>query len=112
YWTITGLFRAEAGEFTAGLTRWQGNKLDLKTRADAEAVVAALRGASFQIGSVQPKQRIEKPPAPFTTSTLQQAASSHLHISPDDTMRQAQMLYEAGLITYMRTDSPAVSPEG
>ena len=112
YWTITGLFRAEAGEFTAQLTRWKGKKPDLKTRADAEAVVAALRGTPFQIGSVQPKQRIQKPPAPFTTSTLQQAASSHLHISPDETMRQAQMLYEAGLITYMRTDSPAVSPEG
>jgi DNA topoisomerase-1 len=112
YWTITGLFRAEAGEFTAQLTGWKGKKPDLKKRADAEAVVAALRGTSFQIGSVQPKQRIQKPPAPFTTSTLQQAASSHLHISPDETMRQAQMLYEAGLITYMRTDSPAVSPEG
>ncbi len=112
YWTITGLFRAEAGEFTAQLTLWKGKKPDLKTRTDAEAVIAALRGAPFQIGSVQPKQRLQKPSAPFTTSTLQQAASSHLHISPDETMRQAQMLYEAGLITYMRTDSPAVSPEG
>ena len=112
YWTISGLFRAEAGEFTAQLTRWKGKKPDLTTRADAEAVVAALRGTLFRIGSVQPKQRIQQPPAPFTTSTLQQAASSHLHISPDETMRQAQLLYEAGRITYMRTDSPAVSPEG
>ncbi len=112
YWTINGLFRVEKGEFSALLTRWQGKKPALKTRADADAVLAALRGVPFQIGSVQPKQRIQKPPAPFTTSTLQQATSSHLHMSPDETMRQAQMLYEAGLITYMRTDSPAVSPEG
>ena len=75
-------------------------------------LLVALQGMPLQIGSVQPKQRSQKPPAPFTTSTLQQAASSHLNLSPDETMRQAQTLYEDGYITYMRTDSPAVSPEG
>jgi DNA topoisomerase-1 len=112
YWTITGLFRVDKGELSAQLSRWKGKKPDLKTRAEAESVVSALQGVPFRIGSVQPKQRTQKPPAPFTTSTLQQAASSHLHMSPDETMRHAQALYEAGLITYMRTDSPAVSPEG
>ena len=111
YWTITGLFKAEEGEFTATLTRWKNKKPDLKTRADAEAVLDALQGVAFRIGSVKPKQRIRKAPAPFTTSTLQQAASSHRKMSPDETMRHAQKLYEAGYITYMRTDSPAVSPE-
>ena len=51
------------------------------------------------------------PPAPFTTSSLQQAASNALHFSPKDTMALAQKLYEAGNITYMRTDSPNLSDE-
>ena len=112
YWTITGLFKAEDGEFTAKLSRWQGKKPALKTQTDAEAVLTALKGAPFQIKDVTPKQRQQKPPIPFITSSLQQAASSHLKLSPDTTMKLAQQLYENGHITYMRTDSPAVSPEG
>jgi DNA topoisomerase I len=112
YWVITGLFKAEKGEFTAKLTRWKNKKADIKTKAEADAVLAALQGVNFRIGTVQPKQRIQKAPMPFTTSTMQQTASSHLKMSPDETMRLAQKLYEEGYITYMRTDSPAVSPEG
>jgi DNA topoisomerase-1 len=112
YWTITGLFKAENGEFTAKLTQWQGKKPVLKNWADAEAVLTALKGVLFHIKDVIPKQRQKKPPVPFITSSLQQAASSHLKLSPDTTMKLAQQLYENGHITYMRTDSPAVSPEG
>jgi DNA topoisomerase-1 len=112
YWTITGLFKVAAGEFTAKLTQWQGKKPVLKNKADAEAVLAALKGIPFHIKAVTPRQRQQKPPAPFITSSLQQAASSHLKLSPDTTMKLAQQLYEGGHITYMRTDSPAVSPEG
>jgi len=90
----------------------EGKKPALKTRADAEAVLSALQGVAFKIASVTPKERRQKPPAPFTTSTLQQAASSHLKLAPEMTMKLAQQLYEMGDITYMRTDSPAVSPEG
>jgi DNA topoisomerase-1 len=71
-----------------------------------------LVGVAFRVASVTPQERQQKPPAPFTTSSLQQAASSHLKLSPDATMKLAQALYEAGHITYMRTDSPSVSPEG
>lgn len=112
YWTITALFKAAGGEFSARLTQWQGKKPALKNKAEADAVLAALRGVSYQIKDVTPKQRQQKPPAPFITSSLQQAASSHLKISPDLAMKLAQQLYENGYITYMRTDSPAVSPEG
>jgi DNA topoisomerase-1 len=112
YWTITGVFKAAGGEFSAKLTHWQGKKVALKSKADADAILAALQGVAYKIGTVTPKQRQQKPPAPFTTSTLQQAASSHLRLSPDVTMKLAQQLYEFGAITYHRTDSPAVSPEG
>lgn len=100
YWTITGLFRAKEGEFSARLTIWQGKKPVLKTQADADAVLNALKGVPFRISEVTPKKREQKPPAPFITSTLQQAASSHLRLSPDGTMKLAQQLYEGGYITY------------
>ena len=58
-----------------------------------------------------PRQTKKEPPAPFTTSTLQQTASSTLHISPKDTMKICQKLYEGGFITYMRTDSKTLSKE-
>jgi DNA topoisomerase-1 len=112
YWTILGVFRAKGGEFSAKLTQWQGKKPALKNKADAENVLNALKNTPFRIVSVTPKQRQQKPTAPFTTSTLQQTASSHLKLSPDATMKLAQQLYEAGYISYMRTDSPTVSPEG
>ena len=57
------------------------------------------------------KKSIRKPPEPLTTSTLQQLASNELHLSPKETMKLAQQLYEAGHITYMRTDSKKYSKE-
>ena len=59
----------------------------------------------------KPKVTTKNPPSPFTTSALQQSASSNYNISPKDTMKICQKLYEAGLITYMRTDSKCYSKE-
>ena len=65
----------------------------------------------FEYTSASPKKNIKKPPEPLTTSTLQQLASNELHLSPKDTMKYAQQLYEGGYITYMRTDSKKYSVE-
>lgn len=65
----------------------------------------------FKVISVENKKSIRKPPPPFITSTLQQEASTKLHFSVKKTMEVAQKLYEAGLITYMRSDSPNISKE-
>jgi Topoisomerase IA len=59
----------------------------------------------------EPKKSIRKAPEPLTTSLLQQMASNELHISPKETMKYAQELYEGGYITYMRTDSKKYSGE-
>ncbi len=94
--------------------------IHLKTKEDAERVIADLQGAAYRVRDVKRTRRTRPPHAPFTTSTMQQAASSRLHLSPADTMKIAQELYEGvdigagkpvGLITYMRTDSTAVAPE-
>ena len=112
YWSIAALFKAKQGSFEAKLIQWQGTPPDLKTESDAQAIVTALQQDTFSISDLQQKDRHRKPPPPFTTSTLQQAASSHLNFSPNETMKLAQSLYESGHITYMRTDSVNISPEG
>jgi DNA topoisomerase-1 len=77
-------------------------------RETAEKVSALRR---LQVVSQQESESKEAPPAPFTTSSLQQAASNTLKFSPKRTMELAQKLYESGSITYMRTDSPNLSEE-
>lgn len=81
------------------------------SEAEAKRLVEIARNNSHKVIHVEGKTVHRKPPPPFTTSTLQQAAGSKLKFSPDKTMIVAQKLYEAGLITYMRTDSVALSPE-
>lgn len=75
----------------------------------ANTYVTGLRSAAITAHSPTSIQRTEKPKPPFTTATLQQSASSRLSLSPADTMREAQALYELGLITYVRTDSATLS---
>ncbi|HEY9638933.1 MAG TPA: type I DNA topoisomerase [Coleofasciculaceae cyanobacterium] len=81
------------------------------SQAEADRLVAMAQAHPHQVTTVEGKIAHQSPPPPFITSTLQQASGAKLHFSPDKTMQVAQSLYEKGLITYMRTDSVALSPE-
>ncbi len=112
YWLL-GVEARKAGTkgpaFRGRLARLDGAKPDVKDEALARDVMDDLAGAALSVAGVktQPKTRHAYPP--FTTSTLQQAASSVCGFSPHRTMSLAQKLYEQGLITYMRTDSVNVA---
>ena len=79
------------------------------TEAEARKFLEDSIGATYRVASVEKKEGVRVPSAPFTTSTLQQEAARKLHFPVSTTMRVAQALYERGLITYMRTDSTNLS---
>ncbi len=95
--------------FEAKLSRIDGQKPEIKDKISADNVLLDLSGAWLEVTDLKVQPKLRHPLPPFTTSTLQQASSSVLGFSPDKTMKLAQSLYEAGLITYMRTDSVAIS---
>ena len=115
YWTVKALLVTPDGaEFEARLVTLDGKKLDrydLATEGDAAKAVAAIQAAALKVTSVEAKPQTRNPAPPFMTSTLQQEASRKLGMGPRDTMRTAQRLYEAGHITYMRTDGIDMAPE-
>jgi DNA topoisomerase-1 len=82
-----------------------------KSAQEAEEISSKVKKGSWYVADVDEQEQKRSPRAPFTTSTLQQAASTRLGFAPSRTMRIAQRLYEAGHITYMRTDSPALAQE-
>ena len=84
---------------------------ELDTAAEAERIKTIGDQSNWHIVSVKESEQQRNPRAPFTTSTLQQTASTRLGMSPSRTMRAAQKLYESGHITYMRTDSTTLSKE-
>ncbi len=142
YWKIVAELSREGERFDALLVEWEGQSLtladiddetakamreDLKktdgftnSEAVAKEVAAALEKAEYVVEKVEEKESTSRPKPPFITSTLQQAASTFLGFNTARTMRVAQQLYEGievegshtGLITYMRTDSTRISPEG
>jgi len=81
------------------------------TREEVSLFLENCKNHTFIYNFSSPKKVIKKAPEPLTTSTLQQLASNELHMSPKDTMKYSQQLYEAGYITYMRTDSKKYSQE-
>lgn len=97
--------------FTARLAKIDGEKPDIRNREQANTCIDDLDGSALRVVSLNSIDKSRRPHPPFTTSSLQQAASSVYGFSPKRTMDIAQKLYEAGLITYMRTDSVNVSVE-
>ncbi len=126
YWDVEGSFSADDGRFAATLSTLDGKRVAtgkdfdregglsrddvaLLDQAAAEGVVADLADAAFSVRSVESKPYRRSPYPPFRTSTLQQEASRKLRYGAQRTMQIAQRLYEGGYITYMRTDSTALS---
>lgn len=121
YWSLTAHLRAdEPPPFKAKLFKYNGQKIDLKTEAQTQAIISELDNKTFKVEKVSRKKKKKNPPPPFTTSLLQQEAYKKLNFAAKRTMGIAQNLYEGvelgekgqvGLITYMRTDSFRVSRE-
>jgi len=128
FWDLEGTFAtrsSEPGRFKAALVSLDGQRVAsgrdfdatghprndalVLDRAAAEALAADLAGADFTVRAVERKPYRRSPYPPFRTATLQQEAGRQLRFSAQRTMRVAQRLYESGYITYMRTDSAALS---
>ena len=115
YWSVKALVATPRGqEFEARLVTLAGKKLDrfdLGNDTQAEMAVQAITSRDLTVTSVEAKPASRNPSAPFMTSTLQQEASRKFGMGARQTMSTAQRLYEAGHITYMRTDGIDMAPE-
>ena len=122
YWLLDAIFGCESGDasFTARFYGKGDKKLELRSEAEVNEVIAATEDKPFAVKSVKRGKKHRSPSPPFITSTLQQASSRRLGMTPRRTMSIAQQLYEGvdieglgtvGLITYMRTDSLRLSDE-
>jgi DNA topoisomerase I len=118
YWSITARLEKDTKSFEAKLHQIDGKAFRLENEDAAARVLADIEGLPFDVTDVKRRERLKNPPAPFTTSTLQQEAAKRLGFTAQRTMRTAQQLYEGvelgpegatGLITYMRTDSTRVA---
>ncbi|MDB5505773.1 MAG: topoisomerase [Devosia sp.] len=114
YWSVEALLNQQGKSFSARLYSVDGkktDKLDIKSGDEAATLKQAIEAGKFTVAALDKKPTKRNPYAPFTTSSLQQDASSRLGFSPSRTMQVAQRLYEGGVITYMRTDGVQIAPE-
>ncbi len=114
YWSVIAKLSASGKAFESRLYAVDGkvaDRLEVKTGDEAQALKRAIDAGRLRVMSVEKKPTKRNPWAPFTTSSLQQEASSRLGLSPSRTMQIAQRLYEDGIITYMRTDGVQMAPE-
>jgi len=118
YWSIHAMLDAESRRFSSAADEEEGEDVEVKNQETADAIVAAVSKAKWQVASVALKEKRRYAPPPFTTSKLQQAGYNRLRYTAKRTMALAQRLYEGvelgeegsvALITYMRTDSVQVS---
>ncbi|WEK56200.1 MAG: type I DNA topoisomerase [Candidatus Cohnella colombiensis] len=119
YWSITAHLMKGKSNFEAKFHSLNGEKIELHSEADMQAIVDQIKDQAFAISEVKEKERMRHPSPPFITSSLQQEAARKLNFRASKTMQIAQQLYEGvelgkegtvGLITYMRTDSTRISP--
>ena len=115
YWSVRAMLETPRGQaFEARLTSLGGKKIDrmdLGSASQASIAVHAVASRDLKVASVEAKPGTRNPAPPFMTSTLQQEASRKFGFGAQVTMRAAQRLYEAGHITYMRTDGIDMAPE-
>lgn len=121
YWTLDAELATQPQNerFKARLVKIADKAPEMLQQSQVQSVMDDLLGAAWQVGKIEQKQERRYPYPPFTTSTLQQAASARLGWNPKKTMKVAQELFEGvsiegkhvGLITYMRTDSLSIAPE-
>ena len=115
YWSVKASLKTPRGQiFTGKLINFAGTKLekyDLKSSSEAELAAQAITTRELVVASVESKPTSRNPFAPFMTSTLQQEAGRKYGMGARQTMQAAQRLYEAGHITYMRTDGIDMAPE-
>lgn len=121
YWTIESELKTEKGKkFIAKFYGDTKGKIELNSKEETQQVVDAVIKTGFEVKSVKKGTRVKNPPAPFTTSTMQQEASKLLNFGSQKTMRIAQQLYEGvdikgegtvGLVSYIRTDSVRIADE-
>lgn len=119
YWTITAELK-KGKKFSAKLAEYKNKKITVENKEQADQIVSELKAGAYLVKKVEERDRSRKPYAPFTTSSLQQEASTKLGFYTRKTMLIAQQLYEGveikghgtvGLVSYIRTDSVRISDE-
>lgn len=111
FWEIVADTQANGKKLPLDLTNYLGKKWQAKSEAEATQAVKNLQQSAFIVTDIEKKPTSSKASPPFITSTLQQTASTRLGFGVKKTMMLAQRLYEAGYITYMRTDSTNLSQD-
>ncbi len=111
FWQLHADLKHKIGQLRLEVKKHNGQNFRPGNEADAMAAVGALKDADYQVKEREDKPTTSRPSAPYITSTLQQAASTRLSFGVKKTMMMAQRLYEAGYITYMRTDSTNLSAD-